>query len=144
MASTKLTAKTELTTAHDADLFYIVDSIDTTDGINGTSKKIKRQNLGLAKSGANSDITSLTGLTTPLTVAQGGIGVATLAAGLVRGNGTSPLTSVTTSAGVLALISDATGTGLLTFATSPVLTTPNIVVATATSVNKVAIGRAHV
>lgn len=33
---------------------------------------------GLAASGANSDITSLTGLTTPLTVPQGGTGVATL------------------------------------------------------------------
>ena len=35
---------------------------------------------GFAASGANSDITSLTGLTTPLTVAQGGTGEATLAA----------------------------------------------------------------
>ena len=50
----------------------------------------KRQNLVAAKSGANSDITSITGLTTPLTVAQGGIGAATLTANnVLLGNGTS-------------------------------------------------------
>lgn len=40
---------------------------------------VSRTNLSAAKSGANSDITSLTGLTTPLSVAQGGTGAATLA-----------------------------------------------------------------
>lgn len=39
-----------------------------------------RNNLGAAQSGANSDITSLSGLTTPLSVAQGGT-AATTAAG---------------------------------------------------------------
>ena len=49
-----------------------------------------RTNLVAAKSGANSDITSLTGLTTPLTVAQGGTGAATLTANnVLLGNGTS-------------------------------------------------------
>ena len=49
-----------------------------------------RGNLIAAKSGANSDITSLTGLTTPLTVAQGGTGAATLTANnVLLGNGTS-------------------------------------------------------
>jgi hypothetical protein len=38
-----------------------------------------RTALGAASSGANSNITSLTGLTTPLTVAQGGIGATSLA-----------------------------------------------------------------
>lgn len=38
-----------------------------------------RSNLSAAKSGANSDITSLTGLTTALSVAQGGTGATTLA-----------------------------------------------------------------
>jgi hypothetical protein len=37
-----------------------------------------RSNLGAAKSGANTDITSLTGLTTALSVAQGGTGATTL------------------------------------------------------------------
>ncbi len=45
----------------------------------------------------------------------------------------------TTSAQLLGLLSDETGTGLAVFATSPTLTTPNIGVATATSVNNVTI-----
>jgi len=39
-----------------------------------------RTNLGVAKSGANSDITSLTGLTTALSPAQGGTGVTSISA----------------------------------------------------------------
>lgn len=39
-----------------------------------------RTTLGAAKSGANSDITSLTGLTTPLSIAQGGTAAITAAA----------------------------------------------------------------
>ena len=57
-----------------------------------------------AKSGANSDITSLSGLTTPLSVAQGGTGAATLAAnGVVYGSGTSAVgvTAVGTTGQVL-------------------------------------------
>lgn len=46
--------------------------------------------LGVAASGANADITSLTGLTTPLSVAQGGTGVATTPAhAVVLGEGTA-------------------------------------------------------
>ena len=47
--------------------------------------------------------------------------------------------TLTNSAGLAGALSDETGTGLAVFATSPVLTTPTIGVATATSVNKVAI-----
>lgn len=48
-----------------------------------------RTNLGAAKSGANSDITSLSALSTPLSVAQGGIGAAELTDNYVLlGNGT--------------------------------------------------------
>lgn len=48
--------------------------------------------ISAAALGANSDITSLTGLTTPLTVAQGGIGKATVTSGaLQKGNGTGAL-----------------------------------------------------
>jgi hypothetical protein len=51
-----------------------------------------RNALSAAKSGVNSDITSLTGLTTPLSVPQGGTGAATLAAnGVLLGNGTSAI-----------------------------------------------------
>lgn len=49
-----------------------------------------RGNLVAAKSGANSDITSLSGLTTPLSVGQGGTGAATLTAhAVLLGNTTS-------------------------------------------------------
>lgn len=53
----------------------------------------------------------------------------------------SPLSqfAATTSAQLAGVISDETGSGALVFATSPSLTTPNIGVATATSVNKVTI-----
>lgn len=47
--------------------------------------------------------------------------------------------AATTSAQLAGVISDETGTGLLVFATSPTLTTPVLGVATATSINKVAI-----
>lgn len=54
-----------------------------------------RATLDAAKRGANADITSLTGLTTPLSIAQGGTGAATAAAALAA------LIPVTTVAGGL-------------------------------------------
>lgn len=56
--------------------------------------------LAAASSGANSDITSLSGLTTPLSVPQGGTGAATLT-GLILGNGASAMTAVTAPAGAV-------------------------------------------
>lgn len=48
--------------------------------------------ISAAASGANSDITSLTGLTTPITVAQGGVGIASYAVGdLIYASGTTTL-----------------------------------------------------
>jgi hypothetical protein len=50
--------------------------------------------ISAAVLGANGDITSLTGLTTPLSVAQGGTGAASLSsAQLLKGNGTSAVSS---------------------------------------------------
>jgi hypothetical protein len=49
----------------------------TLGGTNATSAVAARTNLGAAASGTNSDITSLSGLTAPLSVAQGGTGAAT-------------------------------------------------------------------
>lgn len=55
--------------------------LDVTSGGTGAADATAaRANLGAAKSGANSDITSLTGLTTPLSVAQGGTAANTAAA----------------------------------------------------------------
>jgi len=63
-------------------------------GTGAANATTARSNLSAAASGANSDITSITGLTTPLTVAQGGIGVATIT-GIVKGSGTSALSAAT-------------------------------------------------
>lgn len=64
----------------------------------------------------------------------------------INGTGTAALTSdklsafaATTSAELAGVISDETGSGSLVFATSPSFTTPTLGVATATSINKVAL-----
>jgi hypothetical protein len=55
-----------------------ITDLAVTDGGTGASTAANaRTNLSAASSGANSDITSITGLTTALTVAQGGTGVTT-------------------------------------------------------------------
>lgn len=59
-----------------------------------------RTSLGVAASGANSDITSLSALSTPLSVPQGGSGAATLT-GLLKGNGAGAFTAVTAPAGAV-------------------------------------------
>jgi hypothetical protein len=65
-------------------------------GTNSATAAGARTNLGAAAAGANADITSIAGLTTALTVAQGGTGTASLAAnGIIMGNGTGALSSVT-------------------------------------------------
>jgi len=69
-------------------------------GTGATSTSGARTNLGAAASGANNDITSLGGLTTALSVLQGGTGATSLTAnGVLVGNGTSPVSSVTGSNG---------------------------------------------
>jgi hypothetical protein len=70
-------------------------------GTGATTASGARSNLSAAASGANSDITSLTGLTTPLTVGQGGIGVATLT-GIAKGSGTSAFTAAVAGTDYLA------------------------------------------
>jgi hypothetical protein len=68
-----------------------------------------RTSLSAASSGANSDITSITGLTTALTVAQGGTGAAThTSKGVLIGNGTSAVTTVSPSTSGNVLTSDGT------------------------------------
>ena len=63
-------------------------------GTGGTTASVARANLSAAQSGANSDITSLSGLTTPISASQGGTGAAGSLSGYIFGNGTSPFTSV--------------------------------------------------
>jgi hypothetical protein len=70
-----------------------ITDLAVTDGGTGASTASgARTNLGAAASGANSDITSITGLTTALAISQGGTGSATLTANnVLLGNGTSAL-----------------------------------------------------
>lgn len=74
-------------------------------GTGANTATAARANLSAAKSGANSDITSLSGLTTPLSVTQGGTGANDSLSGYIFGNGTNPFTSVATIP-----MSDLTGT----------------------------------
>lgn len=89
--------------------------------------------LSAAASGANSDITSLTGLTTPLTVAQGGTGIATLT-GLAKGNGTGAFTAAVSGTDYTAPGSANTFTAKQTFSgtSSNVAMVVNNIVETAT------------
>lgn len=65
--------------------------------------------ISAAKSGVNSDITSITGLSTPLGVTQGGTGLATLTINaVVLGNGTSAPTFVSPGPAGSILTSDGT------------------------------------
>lgn len=70
-------------------------------GTGGTTAALARSGLGAAASGANGDITSITGLTTALTVAQGGTGVATIT-GLIKGSGTTAFSAATAGTDYLA------------------------------------------
>ena len=79
MADQKITQLTALGEAPNAaDIIAIVDDIAGTP----VTKKLTIAHLfeGLAANGANSDITSLSGLTTDLSIAQGGTGASTASA----------------------------------------------------------------
>lgn len=77
------------------------------------------------------------GLTTEVTgtlpVANGGTGITSLGTGVATFLGTP------SSANLAAAVTDETGSGALVFGTSPTLTTPTLGVASATTINKVAL-----
>jgi hypothetical protein len=100
------TDATTLTQVNTAIATALLKASNLSDVANATTA---RGNLTAAKSGANSDITSLTGLTTPLTVAQGGTGAATLTANnVLLGNGISALQVVAPSTSGNVLTSNGT------------------------------------
>jgi len=121
----RITNLADPSSAQDGATKAYVDAADTTnlglsllkasnlsDVANATTA---RGNLTAAKSGANSDITSLTGLTTPLSVAQGGTGLSSTPSNgqLNIGNGTG-FTRATLTAG--SGISVTNGAGTVTIA----------------------------
>lgn len=79
-------------------------------GTNATTAAGARTSLGAAASGANSDITSITGLTTALTAAQGGTGFASYAVGdLIYAGTTTAFSKLADVATGNALISGGVG-----------------------------------
>ena len=71
---------------------------------------------------------------------SGSVTLSTLTANRLVSTGTGGLLQTTiSSANAASSVSDETGSGLMVFATSPTLTTPVLGVATATSINKVAV-----
>jgi hypothetical protein len=96
--------------------------LPVTDGGTGASDATTaRTNLSAAKSGANSDITSITGLTTPLTTAQGGTGAASLAAATIA---TLGYTTTATAAGTTTLTASSTATQFFTGTTTQTVVLP--------------------
>jgi hypothetical protein len=88
-----------------------------------TNAATARASISAAASGANSDITSLSGLTTPLSVPQGGTGVATVPTNgqVLIGNGTNySLSTLTAGTGV----SITNGSGSITIASTGVTVYP--------------------
>jgi hypothetical protein len=88
-------------------------------GTGATTASGARTNLGAAASGANSDITSLSGLTTPLSIGQGGTGAnsaatarTNLGAGTVNsvGTGTGLAGGPITTSGTISLLAATAGT----------------------------------
>lgn len=100
---------------------------------------------GNASTSSSTPANGLTGTTLAASVvnssllnAAGGVfGTAAFTASSLYGLVASPLSQFasTTSAQLASVMSDETGTGLLVFGTSPILTTPNIGAATATAIN---------
>ena len=88
----------------------LTNDLAVVDGGTGASTAANaRTNLSAASSGANSDITSITGLTTALTVPQGGTGLATLTANnVVLGNGASTVQFVAPGTAGNVLVSNGT------------------------------------
>lgn len=92
--------------------------------------------LGTPDSGTLTNCTGLpivNGTTGTLSVARGGTGITSFGAGVATFLGTP------SSANLASAVTDETGTGALVFANTPTLVTPVLGVASATSVNKVAI-----
>jgi hypothetical protein len=100
-----------------------------------TSATLVTPALGTPASGNLSNCTgiALSSVTGTLPVANGGTGITSFGSGIASWLGTP------SSANLAAAMTDETGSGALVFASSPTLATPVLGVATATSINKVAL-----
>lgn len=101
-----------------------------------TGVTLTNPNIGTPSAGTLTNCTGLpidAGTFGTLPASRGGTGVTSL------GTNVATFLSTPTSANLAAALTDETGTGANVFATSPTLVTPVLGVATATSVNKVAI-----
>jgi hypothetical protein len=112
-----------------------------------TSPTLVTPVLGVATGTSFNGITGLSS-TNPAALGTVAVGTGTTTAradhvhpttGLGLTSGTLAQFAATTSSQLAGVISDETGSGALVFATSPTLTTPTLGVASATSINKVAI-----
>ena len=114
-------------------------------GTNASTAGAALTALGAAASGANSDITSITGLTTDLTVAQGGTGAGTFAAnGILYGNGTGAIAATAVGTATHVLTSNGTGVAPTFQATAIGLTTRGDLLTRGASANeRLAIGAAN-
>jgi hypothetical protein len=104
----------------------LVKANNLSDVANATTA---RGNLSAAKSGANSDITSLSGLTTALSIAQGGTGATSASAARTALGAAATGTDLsqfaaTTSAQLAGVLTDETGSGSAVFGTSPTINSP--------------------
>jgi hypothetical protein len=106
------TANQDAVTKVYVDTNALLKASNLSDVANATTA---RTNLSAAKSGANSDITSLTGLTTPLTVGQGGTGIASTTFCNLTTNVTGTLPVANGGTGV----TTSTGSGANVLGTSP-------------------------
>lgn len=111
-----------------------VTSVSGTGTVNGITLTGTVTSSGsLTLGGTLSNVSLTTQVTGTLPAGNGGTGITSLGSGVATWLGTP------SSANLAAAVTDETGSGSLVFATSPTLVTPTIGVATATSINKVAI-----
>jgi len=112
------------------------DTIPVTAGGTGSATATDaRTALSAAKSGANSDITSITGLTTPLTTAQGGTGTASTTFANLATNVTGTLPVANGGTGVSTLLANAVllGNGTSALQTVAPSTSGNILTSNGTT-----------